>query len=105
MKTVDWEDKKGRKFRSLLPDNAPDSEAPKGVLVGPPDVIGYLKLKEPFATELHNALFENGLFTSKDILRTKGILQGILQSVLHLTVTKIYDAYLSLENETKSEDN
>jgi hypothetical protein len=103
MKTVDWTDKKGRKFRSLLPDDVPDSEAAKGVLVGPPDITSVLKLKEPLSTDLHNALYESGLFTTKDIKRQPNVLQGVLQRVLGLSVTKIYEAYQSLETETAIE--
>ena len=54
-KVVKWVNDYGREQASLLPDHAPDSDAPKGVPMLSIDV-DELDLPEPFATRLHNQL-------------------------------------------------
>lgn len=102
MRQVDYKDEKGRYHRVKLPDDAPDDQAPLGVLVGPPDVVDYLNLPEPFATTLHNQLYHRGLFTAKDIRKRSVELQGAILAALAVDTGRLHEAYVHLENEAIS---
>lgn len=94
MRVVDWVDERGRKYRSLLPDDAPEAEAPMGILVGPPeDITDVLDLPEPFATRLHNELFARGLFDYGAAVRNGQGVMGALQAALRLDATTLVAAF------------
>lgn len=97
MKQVEYTDERGRKYIVSLPTNVPDSEAEKGILIGPPDVVDVLGLYEPLATRLHNELFVNKLWTVKEVRRNPKLLFSIFQRVLKVDVHRLMSAYMELE--------
>ena len=97
MRQVEYTDERGRKYIVSLPDNVPDSEADKGILIGPPDVVDNLGLHEPLATRLHNELFANKLWNIKIVRRQPKLLFGILHRVLKVDVHRLMSAYMELE--------
>lgn len=101
MRVVDYTDERGRKYSVKLPDDAPDSDAEKGIPIGPPDVVDYLGLPEPMATEIHNKLFDYKMFTTKDVAKRTRVLYSILQSVLKLDVARMMEAYRNLDRDIK----
>lgn len=105
MKIVDYIDERGRKLRVELPDGAPDTDAPMGIVIGPLEVVDQMNLPEPFATRLHNALFDREIFRSIDIQRKPGAVQGAIQSALSLDTASIYEAFLTIEKQAEIGDN
>jgi len=78
-KVVKWEDEYGRQQASLLPDHAPDSDAPKGVPMLSVDV-GELGLPEPLSTNIHNQLVLRELWDWPSVQKKGG--RGVLLTVL-----------------------
>jgi len=97
MRQVEYADERGRKYLVSLPDNVSDSEASKGVLIGPPDVVDALGLHEPLATRIHNELFANKLWNVHIVRRQPKLLFGILQRILKIDVHRLMSAYMELE--------
>ena len=97
MKPVDWTDDRGRNFRTLLPDDAPDEEARMGIPVGPPDVVDHLGLPEPLATRLHNILHEQGLWDVKTLRKNDRVLIGVWQRALRVDVNRLFQAFMESE--------
>ncbi len=97
MREVDYQDERGRKYRVGLPEGVPDSEADKGVPIGPPDVVDELGLPDPFATRLHNALFQHGLWNVNIVRNKPKILFSILQQTLKVDVQLLMEAFRKLE--------
>ncbi len=97
MRQVDYEDDRGRKYRVNLPHGVPESEAEKGVPVGPPDVVDELGLPEPFATRLHNNLFRHQLWTIKEVRKKPKTLFNALQVTMKTDVHALMAAYMDLE--------
>ena len=65
MKTVEWEDGRGRKYKSLLRNIDSDNNADRGILIGPPPVT---ELDwEGIQTDLNHELFNLGLLTWQDV--------------------------------------
>lgn len=66
MKEVRYTDNRGMVHVTLLPDNAPESDAPRGLFVGPPDLR---PLGLPPATEkrLNRQLVDRGLLSAADV--------------------------------------
>lgn len=94
MRTVDWEDERGRRYRVELPEGASDDEADMGIPVGPPDIVDALGLPEPLATRLHNQLHRRGLFTLADVRRKQGGLLGALQAALKVDAQIMMQAFI-----------
>ena len=99
MRKVDYANELGRMYRVMLPDGAPDDEAPMGIPIGPPDVVDAIGLPEPFATRLHNLLHKRGLFDVKTVRRTPQALQSAIQSAIKVDVHVLMQAYLESEKE------
>lgn len=99
MRVVDYTDDRGRKYRARLPDGVPDSEAPKGVPVGPPDIVDFLEWPEPLATRLHNALFDHELWDVHVVRKNPKLLFGMLQRVLKVDVAILMEAFRNLETD------
>lgn len=97
MRQVDYEDERGRKYRVKLPHGVPESEAEKGVPVGPPDVVDELGLPEPFATRLHNMLFKHQLWTINEVRKKPKTLFNALQVAMKTDVNGLMAAYMDLE--------
>jgi hypothetical protein len=96
VRNVEYE-KNGRKYIVQLPDKAPDSDAPKGIPVGPPDIDGLISLPEPFSTRLHNELFARGIFTLSDTMKHQNEIRAALQAAFRIDVSSIQEAYQKFE--------
>lgn len=92
MRHIERTDAQGRKFLVALPDNAPDSHAQYGVVIGPPD-LSELKLPMQMEVRLNNALFARKLFTRIDVRRRKQELLAVWQSVLQADVQTLASVY------------
>lgn len=87
MKHAFYTDNRGRKRRTLIRDNDPDSVAERGVPADPPDV---LQLDwDSLPTRLHNALVDRGLYTWYDVQRTDG-LTGAILDVLRVDLIRLF---------------
>jgi len=96
MRTVEFE-KNGRKYLVQLPNEAPDSDAERGIPIGPPDIDGLLPLPEPFATRLHNEFFARGLFTLADTMRNQNEVRAAILAAVRLDVQSIQAAFQEFE--------
>lgn len=93
MRDIDYTDERGRKYRVKLPDEADDSEAPYGILVGPQAVVDELGLPEPQATRLHNQLHARGIWTAREARKRTSDIFGALQAAFNTDVTAVLNAY------------
>lgn len=92
MRQVTYTDTDGRKWQRLLPDSAPDSDARKGVPLGPPS-LEPLNLEHDFEVRLHNALFNRGLITADDVRLRPNEVAAALMSALRLDTQTIQALY------------
>ena len=97
MRETQYADSKGRLRKVVVPDNAPESHAPMGLVIGPPD-MDKLGLSEALTTRLHNQLFHRGLFTYKDARARRGEIFSALQAVLSVEVNLIMEQYQENKN-------
>lgn len=99
MQQIEWEDSKnGRKYR-VLRDGASND-----IIIGPPEgLVDDLKLPEPFATTLHNILYNRGLFNSAAVAKDPRVLIGALQEAMNLDVQKLTEAFWHYEQEVSHE--
>lgn len=88
----------GKKYKIILPTGSEDPDL--GIPVGPPNFTEELELPEPFATRLHNQMFDRGFFTLKDIQKRSREVQAALQAALRIDTARILDAYDKAEKET-----
>ena len=96
MREIDYTDERGRKYRVKLPDEADDSEAQYGILIGPQAVVDELGLPEPQATRLHNQLHARSIWTAREARKRTQDIFGALQSAFQTDVTSIVNAYQHL---------
>lgn len=97
MRPVDYADERGRKYRVRLPDGVVEADAEMGIPIGPPDVVDELGLPEPFATRLHNMLFDYQLWNIQEVRKKRKILFHLLQRALKIDVQILMDAFRELE--------
>lgn len=97
MRLLDYTDERGRRWRVALPEDAPDSDAARGALIGPPPVADDIGLPEPQATRLHNELHRRGLYRLRDVQRRPQDVQAALMAALGLDMQRIAQAYQALE--------
>ena len=87
----------GRKY---LADVSPDEQEGAFVIIGPPDgLVDDLGLPEPFATNLHNVLYNRRVFTYRDVSKP-GVAQGAIQEVLDIDVQRLAEAFANIERES-----
>lgn len=87
----------GRKYMAYV---SPDEQSGAHVIIGPPEgLVDAMGLPEPFASNLHNILFDRRLFTYKDIAASQKIAFGVLQEAMAIDVQKLVEAYLNYEKE------
>lgn len=86
----------GRKYLAHI---SPDEQAGAYIVIGPPNVVDELGLPEPFATRLHNILYERGIMTAKEATRPN-VVQGALQEAYQVDAQKLVEAYFNFENES-----
>lgn len=88
MNQVTHTDEKGRKYVAMA------DEAGQMIIVGPPEgLVDELNLPEPFATTLHNVLFERGMINYPAVRRSPAQLTGALQEVLQLDTQILMEAF------------
>lgn len=86
MKKVEWTDEKGFKRGSLLREQDPEVLRESGVPIGPPnlDEVDWEGVKR----DLHNRLYELGLFTWEDVVaKQNGVTSAILSAFRKRIVT------------------
>ena len=93
MKNVEYKDERGRKFLVRLGDDVPDEDAHMGIPIGPPDIADSLGYPEPFATKLHNILYDRKLWSLKEVNKQKNCLKGVIQAALQIDVHTLHNAY------------
>ena len=87
----------GRKYLVLADDEGGEQLR---IVIGPPDgLVDSMGLVEPWATRLHNILFERRIF-SYQALSAKGMAQAILQEFLSVDTQKLSEAFFNFEKET-----
>jgi hypothetical protein len=92
MRELEYEDREGRRFLVWLPEGVPDSEAAKGVRIGPPDLAS-LGLPVPVEVRLNNELFHRRLFRVGDAKGRRQDVIGALMAALSLDAGRIVDLY------------
>lgn len=97
MRKVEYE-RQGRKFLVMLPEGVDNVDL--GIPVGPPEFLDFLDMPEPFATRLHNQMFDRKLFTLRDLQKRSNEVQAALQSAFRIDVASIVQAYHESEKET-----
>ena len=97
MKPVQFE-KEGKKYLVVLPEGVDNVDL--GIPLGPPNFTEELELPEPFATRLHNQMFDRGLLSLDDLRRRPKEVQAALQSAFKLDAARIVNAYHEAEKET-----
>ncbi len=85
MRIIDYIDDDGYKRRVSLPDDAPDTHANMGILVGPPN-LAPLDLPPQHDLALNNELFDRGLLTAEDVQGRQEELSAALKRVLKLDI-------------------
>lgn len=94
MREVVYIDEDGCKYKTLIPDDAPDSHAELGIIVGPPD-LSALGLPLEFEVRLNNLLYARGFFTASDVARRREELIGVWQAVLNADVQSLIAVYIA----------
>jgi len=87
----------GRKYKAYV---SPDAQEGAFVIIGPPEgLVDALHLPEPFATRLHNVMYERGIFTYADATKKNAML-GVLQDALNVDANLITEQFLIFEKES-----
>jgi len=87
----------GRKYEVIY---SPDVPPGAFVIVGPPEgIVDTMNLPEPFATRLHNILFERRIFTYRDISSGR-IATGVIQEALQIDSQLLAEAFFNYEKES-----
>lgn len=95
VKTVEYVDSRGRKYKVALPVTAPDSAASYGTVLGPAD-IDALGLPEPYATKLHNELYARDIISATDAAARRNDIMSAFFAVFRLDTQRIVDLYLDV---------
>jgi hypothetical protein len=91
-----YTDSDGRSWAVLLPDKAPDEDAPMGLHVGPPS-LDSLGLPKEVAIRLHNQLFDRGIFTLKEARVRRTEIFAALQAAYQVDSTILLNLYNDAE--------
>lgn len=92
MRSVKFEDSRGRWSVRELPDDAPEEHASYGIVVGPPD-LSPLNLPEEVETRLNNELFHRGIITVADVNGRRRELRTAIEAALRLDVETLHALY------------
>jgi hypothetical protein len=88
--------KNGRKYLAHV---SPDEQQGAYVIIGPPEgLVDELDLPEPYATKLHNILYDRRIFTYKDISAMRTV-TGVLQDLFQLDAQKLVETFVNYEKE------
>jgi hypothetical protein len=80
-----------------LPAGVPDSEADRGIPVGPPPLAA-LGLPEATEIRLHNELFHRGLLRAEDVKRHPAAVVAAVQAALKVDAGLVMDCYRPRED-------
>lgn len=91
----------GRKYIAKF---SPEDDTPGAyVIVGPPEgLVDDLGYSEPFATTLHNILYDRRLFTYEDISK-KGAAVGAIQEAVQAEAYRLVEAFAQVHREPVTE--
>ena len=104
LREVDYQDGRGRWYRTRLPEEASDDQAAQGILVGPLDVVDGLGLPEAVATRLHNQMHARGLWTVREAVRRSHEVMAALQAAYRVDTAAVIAAFEALaDGDTLSE--
>ncbi len=92
MKTVDYTDADGRRWRVRVPDDCPADRYAEGIPVGPP-ALAPLGLPLELEVRLHNEFHRRRLYTLADAIKRPQELQAALQAALRLDVQRIQSLF------------
>lgn len=92
MREVTWKDEAGRIWVTLIPDNAPEADAPRGVPLGPPPLT---ELGLPLEVEvaLHNMLVRHRVLTWEDAQTKLSKITAAVNASLRLSAQKVQAVY------------
>lgn len=92
MRETTYTDEQGRKWWVLLPDGVPDSEASRGIPIGPPSVDP-LGLPVTIATRLHNELYIRRIFTYEQAVKMQGDINVAIRAALRAETDRVISLY------------
>lgn len=88
MEKINHTDEKGRKYSAFSNGEG------NVIIIGPPeDLVDSMGLPEPFATNLHNALFSRNIFTYSDACKARNGLVGVIQEIMLVDAQKLLEAF------------
>jgi len=86
-----------RKYKAYV---SPDEQKGAYIIIGPVEgLVDALGLPEPFATRLHNILYERGILKYEDA-RKPHVLIGALQEAYNVDAQLILEKFSEFEKET-----
>lgn len=88
MRLVRYTDKQGWRHQAWVREEDPDSVAPEGLRLDPPD-LHQLDWEE-ILQELHNHLVDSGLINWEDVQRQQNGVSGVVQHVLRNRIVGLY---------------
>lgn len=91
MREVEWNDR-GFLYRVLIPDDAPDSNAQYGIVIGPPD-LDKLDLPRDIHMRLHNELYNRRILTKTQARRFTPEVSAAVQAALRMDVHRVIECY------------
>lgn len=98
MEKIEHKDERGRLYEAL------QGEGGAIIILGPPEgLIDSLDLPEPFATDLHNALYHRRLFNWAAVQKSGNSLHGALQDAYRLDIQRLTEAIFRYETEVQHE--
>jgi len=98
MKVIEHVDELGRKYKAYS-DGGSDV-----LIIGPPEsLVDELELPEPFATRLHNIMYERGFIVYADVAKANSNLMGALQEALSIDVQRLNEVFFRHEKEINHE--
>lgn len=87
----------GRKYKVLV---SPDEQQGGYIILGPPEgLVDSLGLPEPFATTLHNILYDRGMLNYKAIVANQKNAVGVMQEALNIDAQRLVEAFRNFEND------
>lgn len=92
MREVTYTDPEGRHWFVQLPDGVPDSEAYKGIPLGPPS-LDELELPIAIAVRLHNELYHRRILTLRDAIRGQQDIGSAIRAALRVDVQRLATLY------------
>lgn len=93
LRQLEYVDSKGFKWKVLVPDDAPDSHAQFGVVIGPPQ-LDELELPIDMHRRLHNELYSRHLFGVKDALARRGDITAAIMFAFKVDTERLVEIYM-----------